>query len=99
MPKKAAIKKAPVKKAATKKKAVVKKVVKKPIKTYEVWAVEDGINLIDKTTYNVGDTVNYKLLNGNECYVTIKGIYTDGKSIKYHLNNSLYVTEDKLIPF
>lgn len=92
-PKKVA-KKSPPKKVAT----VKKKVPKKPIMRFGV-VLFNNEAIHDEITYKVGDTIQHKPLWGNEYTTTIIGIYTDGKSFKYHLSNGIYAIESELIPF
>lgn len=84
MPKKAAVKKAAVKKAIPKKKA--------PIIAYEVVrTVDDAIDA--RSTFSIGDKVS---CFDHDSVTTIRGIYTNGKMVKYHLNTGIYVTEGQI---
>jgi hypothetical protein len=91
MAKKAAVKKAPVNKVTPKKKLPPKK--KEPIIAYDVVrTIDDAI--VARSTFSIGDKV-YNSSAGS--VTTIRGIYTNGKIVKYHLNTGVYVTEDILI--
>lgn len=89
MPKKASPKKVVKKTTPVKsppKKLPVKKIVK-PKRKYAVFVLETDESVSDETAFKCGDKVIHQ---GNN--VVIKGIYTDGYIVKYHLNTSLYVT-------
>lgn len=94
MPKKASPKKVVKKTTPVKsppKKLPVKKKAVKPKRKYAVFVLETDESVSDETAFKCRDKVIHQ---GNN--VVIKGIYTDGYTVKYHLNNCLYVTEKEL---
>jgi hypothetical protein len=95
MAKKAAAKKAPVKKATPKKKLPPKK--KKPIIRYVVARTVNGA-IDDEPPFKIGDKV-YMVESQNELVTTVRGIYTNGIIIKYHLNTGIYVNGDQIEPY
>lgn len=95
MPKKASPKKVVKKTTPVKsppKKLPVKKKIVKPKRKYAVFVLKTDESVNYETAFKCGDKVIHQ---GNS--VVIKGIYTDGYIVKYHLNTCLYVTGLELI--